>query len=595
MEEFEKENIEMELFSVQTREEDTARPQWTARDDRAGPKWKRLPPKKSRFVVKDVVFLPRDQYMAQIESLVFSQSTEMSSIRARMTVDHSWSASQMNNRLRLLLRREFGKTVARRIQFTYLQCVQSSRSLFVPSAPADGWSGADILRISALGPLCVLIEQDAASSQVKHEPSSSQPEDNEKNICLDNNEVSTHHRGSARTEALREELQTTLTHFTGEISGVELPLQVRRGAVLPSALKAIRRSGFSFRSTPIISFCGEETEGNQGPLREFFRLMLQELQETSLFEGQPGRLLLTSDLSALEDWRYYEAGLLIGWSLAHGGAGPRFLHPALYQLMCGQTVSLDDFSWRDVLDMEIQSHLLQLQSCSDVRLLSPRLCEWVSSCGVPEISRASAEELPAIYRRVVEHYIHDRVSPMIGQLTEGLNSCDGLWDVMKTHWEAFVPVVTSACSEPLTLENFRELFTVGFSSDCEEEEEKQERETLAHWETVLGYISDGEAALSFEDLLTFITGADHLPPLGFSRPITLRFYSQDAALPSVRLPFASSCSLELFLPGSVGGAAELLMLLTRSVQESRGFTRLNKEENSERSTETDGPTRMTSQ
>lgn len=39
-------------------------------------------------------------------------------------------------------------------------------------------------------------------------------------------------------------------------------------------------------------------------------------------------------------------------------------------------------------------------------------------------------------------------------------------------------------------------------------------------------MSDGEADFSFEDLLTFIAGADHLHPLGFPSQIFLRFYTQ---------------------------------------------------------------------
>ena len=38
--------------------------------------------------------------------------------------------------------------------------------------------------------------------------------------------------------------------------------------------------------------------------------------------------------------------------------------------------------------------------------------------------------------------------------------------------------------------------------------------------------SDGQADFSFEDVLAFVTGADRLPPLGFPRLISLRFYSQ---------------------------------------------------------------------
>lgn len=62
------------------------------------------------------------------------------------------------------------------------------------------------------------------------------------------------------------------------------------------------------------------------------RIVLMGLQESSVFEGLPGRLLLTYDLAALEMRMYYKAGVLIGWSLAHCGPGPHCLHPALYQV-----------------------------------------------------------------------------------------------------------------------------------------------------------------------------------------------------------------------------------------------------------------------
>lgn len=63
------------------------------------------------------------------------------------------------------------------------------------------------------------------------------------------------------------------------------------------------------------------------------RSALMELQKSPVFEGLPGRVFLTYDLTALEEGKYYEAGILIGWSLAQGGPGPRCLHPALYQVL----------------------------------------------------------------------------------------------------------------------------------------------------------------------------------------------------------------------------------------------------------------------
>lgn len=64
------------------------------------------------------------------------------------------------------------------------------------------------------------------------------------------------------------------------------------------------------------------------------RLALRELQESSVFEGLQQHLFLTYNLTALKDRKYYEAGVLIGWSLAQGGPGPHCLHPTLFQVVC---------------------------------------------------------------------------------------------------------------------------------------------------------------------------------------------------------------------------------------------------------------------
>lgn len=86
---------------------------------------------------------------------------------------------------------------------------------------------------------------------------------------------------------------------------------------------------------------------------------------------------------------------------------------------------------------------------------------------------------------------------MISQFTEGLNSCGGLWDTVKSHWEVFVPVMTSAQQQPLTLEEFKHLFTICYNhSDCQLR--ASEEETIGHWETVLKMIS-GKEGHTIED------------------------------------------------------------------------------------------------
>ncbi|XP_031138210.1 uncharacterized protein LOC116038146 [Sander lucioperca] len=546
-------------------------------------KWKKLTPQKTGLVVKDVVCLPRGHYLTQLERHSKPQGKERAALAAigmtaRITIDNGWSANQMESRLATLFQGRFVKQEGQRFSFTYLQCVPGSRVLFVPDSPAEGWTGEQVLRTCGHGALYILGHQD--HPQAESAKSASKTPMVNMMFCLEASPESCPDKDNQLGRQTQPCVPSTTEKFTLDLDSIlklfrqenmdrseETHIQVR---LLHSALKMVRTPGFCFRATPV-SFSGEKADGYKGPLREFFRLTLLELQQSSVFEGLPGRLLLTYDLAALEDGKYYETGVLIGWSLAQGGPGPRCLHPALYQLMCGQNPSLENFNWRHIVDAEAQIRLQQLHSCTDVKLLSPSLCDWVSSCGIPGVYSAHSDEIPSIYIRLVKHYIYHRVASMISQFTEGLNSCGGLWDTVKSHWKEFVPVMTNAQQQPLTLEEFKPLFTICYS--CPDSQLRvAEEATAGHWETVLTLISDGEADLSFEDLLTFIIGADHLPPLGFPRLISLRFYSQDVSMSGVRLPHASTCPLELFLPRGAAGAADLMVLLSRAVHEALGCT-----------------------
>lgn len=552
--------------------------------------WKSQTPQRTGLVVKDVVCLPKGHYLEQLERPVIPRGKERAALvatgmTARITIDGSWSARQMESRLVMLFQGRFVKQAGQRFSFTYLQCVQGSKVLFFPDTPADGWTGEQVLRTAGHGALYILshleypqAETDNSQTSVLNKKDDFCPEERAKSCTERESQPEEQDQSPPHvTEEVMLDLETILKQFQQDtaVQGVETPIQVRMGHVLNSALKVVRSPGFSFRTKPIVTFSGEETDGHEGPLREFFRLALLEMQQTSVFEGFSGRLFLTYDLSALEDRKYFEAGVLIGWSLAQGGPGPCCLHPALYQLMCGQSTSLEDFSWRDITDTEAQIRLQQLQGGTYIKCLS----DGLNSCGIPEVDSDTFDDIPDIYSCLVKHHIYHRVSLMISQFTEGLNSCGGLWDIIQSHWEVFAPVMTSVRQQqPLTLETFKELFKVCYSPP-DSPLRAAEEATAAHWEAALTLIRDCEADFTFEELLAFITGVDHLPPLGFSRLISLRFFSQDESTPYVHQPYASTSTLELFLPPGVAGAAEVLVLLSRAMQETRGISR---EEETER-------------
>ena len=63
------------------------------------------------------------------------------------------------------------------------------------------------------------------------------------------------------------------------------------------------------------------------------------------------------------------------------------------------------------------------------------------------------------------------------------------------------------------------------------------------------------------DILSFITGVDRIPALGFTRMISICFYESDGGI----RPWSSTCSLQLNLPRRIEGldAFRALMVLKK--------------------------------
>ena len=76
-----------------------------------------------------------------------------------------------------------------------------------------------------------------------------------------------------------------------------------------------------------------------------------------------------------------------------------------------------------------------------------------------------------------------------------------------------------------------------------------------------------------EDILIFVTGADRVPLLGFSRLIAISFYDQEDAQGR---PWSSTCSLELRLPRGVEDTKAFEELMVSSLKESCGFGKVSK-------------------
>ncbi|XP_042267619.1 uncharacterized protein LOC121897287 isoform X2 [Thunnus maccoyii] len=364
-------------------------------------------------------------------------------------------------------------------------------------------------------------------------------------------------------------LSTFQEHHLSE--GLVSTICIRRKKLLESTIKAISRASFCWTHSPLIEFVGEDADDMGGPQREFFRLLMIEVQTSlGIFEGKAGQVFLSYDQAALDQRKYFKGGNLIAWSIAHGGPCIKALDPSLFQLMCGQEPQLEQFDWQVLPDPDVQSKvktILQCKTAGDLTALQQDLGDWIAEYGVPGIFNATVEDIPKIYAYVVKHYIFLRTAKMICQFTEGMNAFGKLWDLVTENWIAFLPLFTNM-QEPLSKAAFKAIFSYNYSSRGTNHRDTEE-DTIYSWEMVLNMIEDKVTELRFEDLLIFITGADEVPALGFPRKPSIDFYEQEAG--QRRLPYASTCMMCLYLPRGVTQEDELHGMLFQATRESLGF------------------------
>ncbi|KAA0701590.1 hypothetical protein E1301_Tti023855 [Triplophysa tibetana] len=179
----------------------------------------------------------------------------------------------------------------------------------------------------------------------------------------------------------------------------------------------------------------------------------------------------------------------------------------------------------------INSHLsltidpLMLQKCNteaDFNEIKSNLGDWISECGVPSIFSSTFQDVTSVFTQILKHYIYHRVASMVQQFKAGMNSCNLFWEKVATDWHEFLPIFTHT-SVRLSRTVFRELFYVKWTAEGSNRREKEE-DTMYQWECLLMSIQEGETTdITFEELLTFATGADAIPPLDFPHKCSIEF------------------------------------------------------------------------
>ncbi|CAL8235842.1 unnamed protein product [Arctogadus glacialis] len=211
------------------------------------------------------------------------------------------------------------------------------------------------------------------------------------------------------------DIKTILNSFRQDNleAGSTFTVIARRRYVLRSACAALSKSYFGWHKEPSVEFVSEMAADYGGPRREFFRLLMLEVQSSlGIFEGRPGELFFSYDLQALDQNKFYTAGKLTAWSIIHNGPGLRCLNNSLFALMCSQKVDLTNLDLGLLqIENDDQSKIDQIKTCSteeDLETLKQMCGDWIAGCGVPTVYTANLQDLPRVLNRVVAHFIFHR-------------------------------------------------------------------------------------------------------------------------------------------------------------------------------------------
>ncbi|XP_078361567.1 G2/M phase-specific E3 ubiquitin-protein ligase-like [Oculina patagonica] len=325
-------------------------------------------------------------------------------------------------------------------------------------------------------------------------------------------------------------------------------INVRRAAIWSDTCRQLMRKRFSPRNRISVKFA--DSEGNSegavdvgGPKREFFRILVKAAKEESgIFIGKEGCKSLFPNSKAREEDRYRIVGLVLAWSLVHGGPAGNFLSPTLYNSVAyGPGVippRLEDVPLQHLRQKIEQiadsATLSQLQECLD----DEEIQAIVEGQGATTFVK-SIDEKEWYVRIILRHLLVDSTSYLLEDFKKGLQTL-GVLEAVKRHPERFRDVFTNENLEPLDAAAVDTLFTFELAEVGSNERPKQEL-AIVNWRDYLQDCETGDTQASLSDVLAFATGAERQPILGFDTIPTIEFHNEI-------FPTANTCATILRIP-----------------------------------------------
>nr|XP_031309387.1 G2/M phase-specific E3 ubiquitin-protein ligase isoform X2 [Camelus dromedarius] len=330
---------------------------------------------------------------------------------------------------------------------------------------------------------------------------------------------------------------------------------------LLSALDGFRNQNFNPSYSIEVVYVNENDHFGRehpGSKQEFLCLLMQQLENSPLFEGSLSKNLSLNS-QALKENLYYEAGKMLAISLVHGGPSPGFFSKTLFNcLVYGpeNTQPILD----DVSDFDVAQIIIRINTATNVADLNSLVNECYNYLELIGCLRliTSISDKYMLAKDILVYHVIKRVQAPFESFKQGLKTL-GVLEKIQTYPEAFCSIF---CHKPenLSAKILSDLFTVRTLSDVQ---------ALGFWNSYLQAVEDGKSTVTMEDILIFATGCNSIPPAGFKPTPSIECLHMD-------FPVGNKCNNSLALP---------ITSTYKEFQENMDFAikntlRLEKEENS---------------
>ncbi|XP_017295885.1 G2/M phase-specific E3 ubiquitin-protein ligase [Kryptolebias marmoratus] len=315
---------------------------------------------------------------------------------------------------------------------------------------------------------------------------------------------------SGSPEELLQSLVPQLHHASVQV-------EVNGDQALSAGLDLVRRTDFDPTHALSVRFKDEQhtafSSSHEDASRKYFlKLLVQQIQDSVVFEGPNGSKYLTLDSQALRDDLYFDIGCLLALSLVYGGPRVGFFSHALYQCLFNYPancpLNISDMTPETPFTLQVR-RIAEAISVEELKEAAAASWEYLELAGCNR-PISSLEDREALVEDLISFTMITRMQLPLQRFREGLQTL-GVFDQVQLFPSVFFSVFCQA-AENVTAQTLSCLFTVSFS----EQEDKLKRETpvVTFWRHFLLECEVGKSSITLQDIVRFSTGAGELPAHG---------------------------------------------------------------------------------